>query len=817
MKTSNEFIQDFMFGGLVSLEFGFFEKNRIPQYHFYSLDKLPLLPADQDIYFSPAMRKVKGNEKDDVLGSVALWVDYDGEEKPQWTITPTYAVFSGHGWHCYWLLDVPCLDIEVIETANKLLCTDLEGDNGCWNINRVLRVPGTVNNKIQSLPKKVELKLDSGMRYTLDEIFMLKNISRKLRHKVATGDSRGHRSRSERDWKVIYELVASGVSDSLVWKLYDTQPIGDKHREEESNHYLEHTLLRVHEKLNTTGPAASKKIEVNEDGTADVQSTAAIVEGIDGYYVPYRKGAMRKVSTFLLEPKLLLDGQGFNTEDSLVCDVKHDDFVWSDVTFGRDTFNSSSKMAKATPVAAWQWLGDDKDVKQLLPHLLERLKQKGLPKVAATKTLGLHKIGGQWMFLGNTQTISKNEMWNGFEGPLAWMSSKMENAPQMNFGLVEDDVLRSVGEMIPELNEPGAIWSMIGWYTASVLKPWIETQRYRFPILNVTGTKGSGKSSLIQRVFMPLFGQENPVAYDSGTTHFVALMLLGSSNAVPISFAEFRVDAVQRFLRFVLLAYDTGHDARGRADQTTVDYPLSAPFTLDGEDMIDDAAARERIVVARLHPSTIAEGTQSYKAFKHIQFKMEGIPQVAGSLIMKILAMEPRWEKMLKEARDEVFKSFPGRLPDRVRNNHIIAYFGILLWCNATGTSVPSALVLDESISSVFDIKIGRARTLVDDMVEYIINIANQSGARFKYKVHDGVFWFQITPAYDEWVAFRRRQGRTVLEKDAIKSQMLEAPYQETAHVVDGVWMHGVNLTKAFESGLDVPSAMNWREVRISI
>lgn len=789
----SEFVRQFAFGGLISLGIG---SAKAKDAIYVSVDALPPIPEDRDVFFSPAMRKTPGDTKEDVLGTVALWADVDNENKPRWTLPPTYVVFSGHGWHCYWFLKSPCFDLNDIEECNRILADDVDGDRGCWNANRVLRVPGTTNNKQPDKPIKVNIRVQNSVSYTLDEIKLIQNIPNNVKHKIATGDSRGHRTRSERDWSIVSALVRVGAEDALIYRIFENQPCGDKHVESGSDTYLEHTIEKIREK------APRGRAGKNEDAS----EVGAIVEGDDGFYIQQKKG-MRRISTFLLHPKLLLDGSAFENEDALVCDVLSDTYSWPDITFNRSAFNSNSKMDQSTPVAAWQWLGREDDLRKLLPYLLERLKEQGLPRVAATKTLGLHNINGHWLFLGDKQAISKTDVWQGFEGPLAWLPSKTEH-PALCLEVERTHDPRVLGELIPQLNEEQAIWPMIGWYTATVMKPWIEQHKLRFPILNVAGTRGSGKTSLIQRVFMPLWGQEDPVSYDSGTTKFVTLALLGASNAVPIAFSEFRVDAVQRFLRFVLLAYDTGHDPRGRADQTTVDYLLQAPFSLDGEDLIDDAAARERIVVAKLHPGAIEEGSPSYNAFKEMQNVLDGVPQMAGTLIQRILELEREWDRMLQEAKNAVYVAFPGKLPDRVRNNHIVAYFGMMLWCNITESKLPEPAVLEQSINTVYDMKIGRSRTLCDDMIEHIVNTASSGTARYKYTFVDGIFWFQMTPAYDDWVASRRRQGRGTLERDAMKTQLSEATYQVEPQVVDAVWMHGINLTKAFDSGLDVPQQM---------
>jgi hypothetical protein len=140
-----------------------------------------------------------------------------------------------------------------------------------------------------------------------------------------------------------------------------------------------------------------------------------------------------------------------------------------------------------------------------------------------------------------------------------------------------------------------------------------------------------------------------------------------------------------------------------------------------------------------------------------------------------------------------------------------------MLWSLITKINIPNPSVLSESINSVFDVKAGRSRTLCDEMVEYVINRANAQGAPFKYDVQEGVFWFQMAPAYGDWVTTRRRQGRGTLEQDSMKTQIGEAPYTVPPSVHQGVWMYGVNLQRASESGLDVPSSMNVHRITITV
>jgi hypothetical protein len=53
-------------------------------------------------------------------------------------------VDSGGGLNVYWCLDAPCANLESIESINQQVRDLCEADH-CWNIDRIMRLPGTVN------------------------------------------------------------------------------------------------------------------------------------------------------------------------------------------------------------------------------------------------------------------------------------------------------------------------------------------------------------------------------------------------------------------------------------------------------------------------------------------------------------------------------------------------------------------------------------------------------------------------------------------------------------------------------------------------
>ena len=65
---------------------------------------------------------------------------------------PSLIISSGGGLQAFWAFDAPCVDLGAIEDINKRLAVQFGGDH-CHNIDRLMRLPGTVNwpNKKKAL------------------------------------------------------------------------------------------------------------------------------------------------------------------------------------------------------------------------------------------------------------------------------------------------------------------------------------------------------------------------------------------------------------------------------------------------------------------------------------------------------------------------------------------------------------------------------------------------------------------------------------------------------------------------------------------
>lgn len=142
------------------------------------------------IYFGCCTRE--GNTEGDkkhCAELVAFWSDIDfmktKREDADKAITafpfkPSVTIFSGGGYHLYWLLK-ECCDAhdQRCEPTLKGISATLNADMSGAELARILRVPGTMNYKYNP-PRRVEIvKADWGLRYNVDdfEVFKMEAIT----------------------------------------------------------------------------------------------------------------------------------------------------------------------------------------------------------------------------------------------------------------------------------------------------------------------------------------------------------------------------------------------------------------------------------------------------------------------------------------------------------------------------------------------------------------------------------------------------------------------------------------------------------------
>jgi hypothetical protein len=166
---------------------------------------------------------------------------------------PTLIMFSGGGYQALWRLNdalkaADDRNIERVEALNKRLIEELDGDRSCWNIDRILRLPGTVNfpsekkrakGRVPQLARLIEADWDRHITPALPAIeddpasapepedVDLQSVSPSLddlpdwcRIAIATGATENSGSdRSRAVFAVVCELVRCGWADDAIVKI----------------------------------------------------------------------------------------------------------------------------------------------------------------------------------------------------------------------------------------------------------------------------------------------------------------------------------------------------------------------------------------------------------------------------------------------------------------------------------------------------------------------------------------------------------------------------------------------------------------------
>ena len=210
----------------------------------------------------------------------------------------------------------------------------------------------------------------------------------------------------------------------------------------------------------------------------------------------------------------------------------------------------------------------------------------------------------------------------------------------------------------------------------------------KYPHLFLIGEAGSGKSTTLERVILPLFGRSKVVAAPQ-ITGFTLMKDASSSNLFPQALDEFKPSKIDKTRLAALYnhfrdSYDGHEGVRGRADQTQVSYTLLAPLMVAGEESPDESAIRERGMELLFSKRDLKDAS-ARAAFAQISNCRDELMALGRALLDTALTLKTA---AVKEWFDESVAIFSGNLPSRVVNNLSGCMAGLRLLeaaCNRLG------------------------------------------------------------------------------------------------------------------------------------
>lgn len=294
-------------------------------------------------------------------------------------------------------------------------------------------------------------------------------------------------------------------------------------------------------------------------------------------------------------------------------------------------FDAKSRATRWANRHGGSWAGSDIDAQTVLSQL--QAEGPFLPQGRMASSIGLH----DGHFVLPDDSIGP-EYWRyvprGADVGWEMLPNVPSKAPETLSKLVS-------------LHTGGVIAPILSWLAVAPLKSLLP----QFPALGVTGASGAGKTTLLRSVVAHFTGtcMEQTL---TATTKYAMFALIGSTNAVPVWFDEYRPgarkDTKEAFDQTIRDAYTSQSSAKGGMGERWSDLTqirASAPLIISGEDAFQETSHRERVIDLYLppdgkNPDALADlpAPGSTFAREYLQFLQE---QIAGGWAPEVTPAGP--------------------------------------------------------------------------------------------------------------------------------------------------------------------------------
>lgn len=432
---------------------------------------------------------------------------------------------------------------------------------------------------------------------------------------------------------------------------------------------------------------------------------------------------------------------------------------------------------------ALSYLGGDGDLELLKGYVseLEWDVKRGV------KAMGIYNHNGRLVFVSQDGAIE-----NG--GVVVPDIVQLDKYKSIESGIIGCDPLTKeklleLGKLLMSYNEPAKAVSILAWAAGCFIKEHLRQCGVKFPHLFLIGEAGSGKSTTLERVLLPIFSGKRVIAATQ-VTAFTLMKESASSNLIPLPLDEFKPSKMDRIKLSTLYnhfrdSYDGHEGVRGRADLSVVTYDLSAPLIVAGEESADEAAIRERSIELLFSKKDL-KNSDHRMAFNRILSSEEKISDFGRTLLNTALKISPAdAEDWYAEGKEK----FNSDLPSRIVSNLACCYAGLRL---LEKVCVEFSLSFDAVFPFGIDICTKYMEFAAKDYLldggtnnQSIVEQTFEIMARMKldpkvyYKIDGGQLCLWLTPVYDLYTKYRKDYAIVgeVLTYAQFKKQLQHSEY----------------------------------------
>lgn len=382
------------------------------------------------------------------------------------------------------------------------------------------------------------------------------------------------------------------------------------------------------------------------------------------------------------------------------------------------------------------------------------------------KAAGIYTHGGRMIFVSGPMAVDRN-------GDPVEDILQMERWQEIVTGILDAEPisvsrLADIGKVILSYNEPAKTVPILAWAAGCFVKEHLRMKKIKYPLLFLIGEAGSGKSTTMERVLLPIFSMTR-VNASSQMTKFSMMRMSNSSNLAPMFLDEFKPSKLNRATIDALYnqfrdSYDGHEGTRGRMDLQMQSFQLLAPMVVAGEESAEEAAIRERSVELLFSKKDLKNG--DYRAaFVRVSENGAALGDLGRSLLATALATDP--DTVVKWHRDAT-ELFDSSLPERVRTNLRSAFCGLRLLealCLALGTTwnavfpIPMDICARYLESSAKDFLLDGGthnQSVVDETFEIMSRM--DLDPRNDYVISDDgkLLYIRLAKVYDDYTKYRK-------------------------------------------------------------
>jgi len=502
----------------------------------------------------------------------------------------------------------------------------------------------------------------------------------------------------------------------------------------------------------------AKAVELQEQVYSP--SGDAVIFEYAGRYFRTRGDQVYPLTNFLMEPVEMVVSED---ETQLTADLVTDAGTFRRTMLTTD-FTSGQKFKNMLNREGIDlgYFGGDSDLELLKVYLaaLEWKHKRGV------KASGVHLHGGRLVFVSESMAVDKS-------GDLVNDILQMDRQREITTSMLDASIitvpkLMEIGKFIFSYNEPAKTVPILAWAAGCFVKEHLRMKRIKYPLLFLIGEAGSGKSTTMERVLLPIFSV-NKVYAASQMTRFTLLRVSNSSNLAPLFLDEFKpskmnratIDALYNHFRDT---YDGHEGSRGQMNQQMQTYELLAPMVIAGEESAEEAAIRERSVELLFSKKDLKDGDYRM-AFNKVSEHGEYLEDLGRSLLSVALTTDP--DTVVSWHRDAA-ALFDSSLPERVRTNLRGAYCGLRLLealCVSLGTTWNTVFAMPMDICARF-LEMSAKDFLLDggthnqSVVDETFEIMSRMDLdpRNDYALSDdGKFiYIRLAKVYDDYTKYRK-------------------------------------------------------------